>query len=220
MDEQKMITPECQETIQPDLEVLRKVYGRRKINKKCVLILSYLLIIATTIGTSTKQDAKFVVGNETKVEVKSDVVISSDAMIESDAKPRDVVTKPTKAIVQRLKTIVKESPDKAIPSDSQTIETVNLGQFKISAYCHCSQCCGKSDGITATGTLVQANRTIAVDPRVIPLGSKVMIDGQIYVAEDTGGAIKGNRIDMYFATHQEALNFGIQYKNVSLITIA
>lgn len=93
----------------------------------------------------------------------------------------------------------------------------NIGQFKISAYCHCTTCCGKSDGITATGTRVTANRTIAVDPNVIPLGSSVVIDGNTYVAEDTGGAIKGNRIDMYFATHQDALNFGIQYKNVSII---
>ena len=98
-----------------------------------------------------------------------------------------------------------------------SIETTNLGKFKISAYCHCVQCCGKTDGVTATGTTVQANRTIAVDPRVIPLGSKVLIDGQEYVAEDTGGAIKGNRIDMYFSTHQEALNFGIQYKDITIV---
>lgn len=92
-----------------------------------------------------------------------------------------------------------------------------LGTFKISAYCHCSKCCGKSDGITATGTKVTANRTIAVDPKVIPLGSKVMIDGKIYIAEDTGGHIKGNRIDMYFPSHQQALNWGIKYKDVKIV---
>ena len=100
-----------------------------------------------------------------------------------------------------------------------TINYINLGTFKISAYCHCSKCCGKSDGITATGTKVQANRTIAVDPKVIPLGSQVIIDGQTYtyVAEDTGGAIKDKKIDLYFPTHREALNWGIQYKEVSLV---
>lgn len=95
----------------------------------------------------------------------------------------------------------------------------SLGKFKISAYCHCSKCCGKSDGITATGTKATANRTIAVDPNVIPLGSEVMIDGNIYVAEDTGGGIKGNRVDMYFSTHQEALNWGIQNKEISLVLV-
>ena len=113
---------------------------------------------------------------------------------------------------------IDEIEDIIIP-EPKTIEqaVINLGTFKISAYCHCSKCCGKSDGITATGAKVQANRTIAVDPRIIPLGSQVMIDGKVYVAEDTGGGIKGNRIDMYFPTHQEALNWGIQYRDVSLI---
>lgn len=97
-------------------------------------------------------------------------------------------------------------------------EYINLGTFQISAYCHCVKCCGKSDGITAMGTKVQANKTIAVDPKVIPFGSKVIIDGYTYVAEDTGGTIKGNKIDMYFPTHQEALDWGIRYKQVSLVT--
>lgn len=92
-----------------------------------------------------------------------------------------------------------------------------LGTFKVTAYCHCEKCCGKSNGITATGSKVCANRTIAVDPKIIPLGSQIMIDGQIYIAEDVGGAIKGNRIDMYFPTHQEALDFGVQYKQISIL---
>jgi 3D (Asp-Asp-Asp) domain-containing protein len=104
-----------------------------------------------------------------------------------------------------------------VATESTSSGDKNLGNFKISAYCHCSKCCGKSNGITATGTKVQANRTIAVDPKVIPLGTKVIIDGRTYIAEDTGGHIKGNRIDMYFPTHQEAINWGIKYKNVSII---
>lgn len=96
-------------------------------------------------------------------------------------------------------------------------EPVSLGTFKITAYCHCEKCCGKSDGITASGARVTANQTIAVDPNIIPLGSEVMIDDQVYIAEDTGGAIKGNRIDMYFPTHEEALNFGVQYIEVILL---
>ena len=53
------------------------------------------------------------------------------------------------------------------------------------------------------------NRTIAVDPRIIPLGSKVEINGRIYIAEDTGGAIKGNRIDMCVSSHSEAYAKGV-----------
>lgn len=78
------------------------------------------------------------------------------------------------------------------------------------AYCPCEKCCGKTDGITATGTKATAGRTIAVDPNVIPYGTELIINGNTYVAEDCGGAIKGNDIDVFFNTHEEALNFGRQ----------
>lgn len=99
-----------------------------------------------------------------------------------------------------------------------------LGEFKLTAYCPCFRCCGKTDGITATGTTATEGRTIAVDPRVIPYGSSVTIyfaDGtsHTYTAEDCGGAIKENRIDVFFDDHQAAREFGVQtayvYKEVS-----
>lgn len=90
-----------------------------------------------------------------------------------------------------------------------------LGEFKLTAYCPCAKCCGKSDGITSTGTTATEGRTIAVDPRVIPYGSTVTIyyeDGTVhtYTAEDCGGAIKENRIDVFFSSHDVARAFGVQ----------
>lgn len=91
-----------------------------------------------------------------------------------------------------------------------------LGEFKLTAYCPCAKCCGKwANGITATGTTATEGRTIAVDPRVIPYGSTVTLyyeDGTVhtYTAEDCGGAIKGNRIDVFFDDHQAARDFGVQ----------
>lgn len=98
-------------------------------------------------------------------------------------------------------------------------ELIELGEFKLTAYCACKKCCGKDQsdpayGITATGTTVTAGRTIAVDPSVIPYGTEVVINGHTYIAEDCGGAIKENRIDIYFDSHEEALAFGVQYANV------
>ena len=94
----------------------------------------------------------------------------------------------------------------------------NLGRFKLTAYCACPKCCGEwADGITYTGTKATQGRTIAVDPDVIPLGSVVIINGREYVAEDIGGAIDGNRVvDIFFNSHAEALEFGVQYADVSL----
>ena len=98
------------------------------------------------------------------------------------------------------------------------IERVPLGEYRITAYCPCEKCCGAwADGITATGTIATEGRTIAVDPDVIPLGSIVEINGVEYVAEDVGGAIKGDRIDLYFNSHQDALEWGVQYLDIFLI---
>lgn len=96
-------------------------------------------------------------------------------------------------------------------------ETTDLGEFKLTAYCTCGKCCGEwADGTTYTGTQATAGRTVAVDPKVIPLGSTVIINGDEYIAEDIGGAIKGNRIDVLLDTHQEALQFGVQYADVTI----
>ena len=96
-----------------------------------------------------------------------------------------------------------------------------IGEFKLTAYCTCHLCCHPYDpectgkpSQTASGTTPTAGRTIAVDPTVIPMGSHVIIDGHEYIAEDTGGAIKGNRIDVFFDSHQDALNFGVKYMTV------
>lgn len=90
-----------------------------------------------------------------------------------------------------------------------------MGEFKLTAYCPCMKCCGKTDGITSTGTTATEGRTIAVDPRLIPYDSTVTIyfaDGtsHTYTAEDCGGAIKENRIDVFFDDHQAARKFGVQ----------
>ena len=86
---------------------------------------------------------------------------------------------------------------------------ISLGEYTITHYCACPECCGKwADGITATGTEATEGRTIAVDPDVIPYGTQIIIDGHIYIAEDCGGAIKGQKIDIYVEDHDEALSRG------------
>lgn len=94
----------------------------------------------------------------------------------------------------------------------------SLGKYVITAYCTCRVCCGVYSGgnRTASGTVPTSNRTIAVDTSVIPFGTKVVINGQVYVAEDRGGAIKGKRIDMFFMTHKEALRWGRRTMEVFL----
>lgn len=84
-----------------------------------------------------------------------------------------------------------------------------LGVFKITAYYYGEDEYGD---LTATGVRAQVNHTIAVDPAIIPYGSEIMIDGQIYVAEDCGGAVKNNVIDIWVG-HQSN-SFGVKYKEI------
>lgn len=94
----------------------------------------------------------------------------------------------------------------------------SLGVFRVTHYCACSLCCGPwANGITSTGNTAVTNHTIAVDPTQIPYGTKVVINGQVFVAEDCGGAIKRNCIDVYVASHAEALNKGVYYTEVYAI---
>lgn len=102
-----------------------------------------------------------------------------------------------------------------------------LGVFKMTAYCGCTICCGKNakrgeDGewlaITRTGVRAQKTHTISVDPKVIPLGSKVRIGDTIYTAEDTGGKwVQGQHIDIYMGDHDVAKLYGVQHHDVWLI---
>lgn len=94
-----------------------------------------------------------------------------------------------------------------------------VGNFKITHYCPCRTCNGSWGSKTAIGTIMTPYKTIAVDPTVIPLGSRVEINGSIYIAEDTGGAIKGNRIDLCVSSHSEAYQKGVLY-NVPVYILA
>ena len=80
--------------------------------------------------------------------------------------------------------------------------------FTVTGYCPCEKCCGKTDGITASGAKAKANHTLAA-PSTYNFGTKIQLDGYgTFVVEDRGGSIKGNRLDRFFNTHQEALNWG------------
>ena len=119
-----------------------------------------------------------------------------------------------------------EPPTEPIPTETWE----SLGIYELTAYCPCAACCdsfgenrptdqnGNPIVYTATGAIANAGTTIAVDPSVIPYGSEIQIYGHTYIAQDTGGAIKGNRIDVYFNDHQEALVFGRQRTEIFIKT--
>ena len=90
------------------------------------------------------------------------------------------------------------------------------GMYKVTAYCSCAKCCGWSTGITASGARATANHTIAA-PSTFSFGTKVVINGITYTVEDRGGAIQGNRIDVYMDSHSAALAWGVRYLYVEVL---
>lgn len=131
------------------------------------------------------------------------------------------------ARVEYTEPILAEAEDDGAPSvfevdkidDSIFEKSIRLDDVTVTHYDPCVKCCGKTDGITATGVHVTPYYTVAVDPGVIPLGSDVMVDygdGVIhyYKAEDTGGGVKGNHIDLCVTEHDEALELGVRYATV------
>lgn len=104
---------------------------------------------------------------------------------------------------------------------------VKIENVTMTHYCICKKCCGKSPddpgyGITASGRQATPYVSVAVDPDVIPLGSDVLVDygdGEIHYmrADDTGGAVKGNHIDLCVGSHQEAINLGVNTVTVWVV---
>ena len=105
-----------------------------------------------------------------------------------------------------------------VASDAIKKNATDLGGFKLTFYCPCEICNGHSTGETASGTIAAEGRSIAVDPSIIPLGSRVYIEGfGVFIAEDTGGAIKNNKIDVFVSSHSRAYELGVKNANVYLL---
>ena len=121
-----------------------------------------------------------------------------------------LVEKPVVEPKPEPKLEAKPEPKKEAPKPVAKVNEekwVSLGEFLLTAYCPCYECSEGYGSMTAVGRKAVEGRTIAVDPKVIPYGTEVMIDGHVYIAEDCGGAIKGNDIDIYFDTHAETRNY-------------
>ena len=137
-----------------------------------------------------------------------------------------------------IKEVVKKEPVQKVVAVGTLADTTTLSRggsvnyarhikMKATAYTADYQSTGKRPGdpafgITASGTVARRNvgnySSIAVDPRVIPLGTKLYVEGYGYaIAEDTGGAIKGDRVDLFFNSGSEAINWGVKWVNVYVI---
>ena len=175
----------------------------------------YETITKEATGTGSETTNKVLQqGKNGLKEVTYKIKYQNEVEIEKIQLSETIIKEPVNKIVQVTKTTSRSSTSRTLPST--TASSTASGQiYKITAYCSCAKCCGKTNGITAMGTKATAGRTVAASSK-FSLGTKVNINGHTYTVEDRGGAIIGNKIDIYVNSHAEALAWGVRYLPVSV----
>ena len=189
-----------------------------KIVKEQVVIPFETITKNATENTEGTKNKVLQQGKDGLKEVTYKVKYQNDIEIEKTVISEVVLQEPVNKIVQVQKTQTSRSAQArtADATAATTTSTVINGQtYKITAYCSCSKCCGKTTGRTASGTKATAGRTVAASSK-FAFGTKLNIGGHIYTVEDRGGAINGNRIDIYVNSHSQALQWGVKYLPVSV----
>ena len=132
----------------------------------------------------------------------------------SDVKASDISAETSEAEVSGAPEKTATGPASECKDSAGTVSKTGgvkgayLGEFTTTAYCNCSKCCTGGFALTYSGTAPKANHTISADISKYPIGTRLMIGDIIYTVEDIGPNVSGNCLDIYFDTHQQALNYG------------
>ena len=153
-------------------------------------------------------------------EITYKVKYQNEEEIEKIKLSETVVKEPVNKIVQVQRNITSRSGSTVAKTATTTASTSTATGptriFKVTAYCSCAKCCGKVTGRTASGSHAVAGKTVAASGQ-FAFGTKLNINGQEYTVEDRGGAIQGNRIDIYMNSHAEAVAWGVKYLPVQVV---
>ena len=145
-------------------------------------------------------------------EVTYKIKYQNDEEIERVKLSEQIIQEPVNKIVQVQQNVTSRG---SVSRDTSSLAGGTTRIFKITAYCPCAKCCGKSTGYTASGTKATAGRTVAASSQ-FAFGTKLIINGHEYTVEDRGGAVTGNKIDIYMNSHAEALAWGVKYLPVQV----
>lgn len=208
-----------EEGVQTTLDELLNNYA--PITEKIVteqVEIPYETITKNTAGTDANTTNKVLQQGKTGLkEVTYKIKYQNEVEIEKVQLSEKIIKEPVNKIVQVNKVVTSRSGTTSRATPSTTVSSNANGQmYKITAYCSCAKCCGKSTGRTAMGTRATAGRTVAASSQ-FAFGTKLNINGHTYTVEDRGGAIKGNKIDIYVNSHAEALAWGVRYLPVSVV---
>jgi 3D (Asp-Asp-Asp) domain-containing protein len=168
---------------------------------------------ATSVHTVKKGDTLYKISKQYKISISS---LKSINGLKSD-----IIRPNQKLKLAGTKTAAKKTANKTTKKSTPSRSNDNVvKEFMVSTSAFTANCRGCS-GITTTGINLKKNpnlKVIAVDPRVIKLGTKVYVEGYGYaIAGDTGGAIKGNKIDLFMPNHASALKWGRRTVKIKIL---
>lgn len=184
------------------------------INEKIVteqVAIPYETITKNTAGTNTNTTDKVIQeGQDGIKEITYKVKYQKDIEIEKIKLSEKIIKEPINKIIQVNKVTNRSN------MIGSTTGNGKVTYYKVTAYCPCIICCGKTNGITSSGSRAIQGVTVAA-PSKFAFGTKLNIGGHTYTVQDRGGAIKGNKIDIFMNTHAQALAFGIKYLPVTVV---
>ena len=189
------------------MKKLTREERRRRRSRRTLLLLTYLyfllLLIIWLVG--------FLVMDVTAAPLSKAVQVRDVGRLPGDDVPATERCYMTEEEIKTENELIEE----ALLARSHKIEDITITFYCCEEYPHI---CGTGTGITASGRRVTPYVSCAVDTSIIPLGSTIMIEynGEMvyFRADDTGSAIRGNRLDIAVPGHQEALNLGVKTADI------
>ncbi|MBW7990684.1 MAG: hypothetical protein FVQ84_11805 [Planctomycetes bacterium] len=212
----------------------------------CIVCLLTDIARSVRNSEKPNEQGKSSISNKVSTKSKSPIILLSTTIAEvestdsSVSNESEIKTEPEPQKVEKVQTI-PENGTKQQPDDSESNAEINTEskiesnternielpgewesiEMRVTAYCPCPSCCGEySDGITASGHEILPGDTFVAADRRYSFDTEMLIPGysnsQPVKVLDRGGAIKGNRLDVFFATHEEALQWGVQYLEVNV----
>ena len=135
---------------------------------------------------------------------------SSDATEDTSSAEDSSTSDDTSADTSSAEDTSSDSSDSSSSDSGSSSQGKYLGNFMLTGYCNCAQCCGTAGNATASGVMPTAGHTVAMAG--VPFGTQLLINGTVYTVEDLGTPY--GHVDIYCGSHSEALSFGLQYADV------
>jgi len=186
------------------LKRIRRVFPNSAISPTTILLAVVICLLGCIFCIAyTKADRR--------IPMLSTVAAKADAPSIPDI-DNSAVRRPVEILVENRESGIES------PSRSDEWQTVRM---RVTAYCPCQKCCGEySDGVTACGHRIRPGDVFAASDRQYPFGTEMIVTGynndQPIKVLDRGGAIRGDRLDLFFHTHEEALQWGVKYVDVKV----